>query len=327
MRRIRLGRTNTEVSAISVGTWGHGGAKTVRGRPVGWSGHDDQQASAALRRAHELGLNHWDTADVYGDGQAESLIGALWEEIPRDEIFLASKVGWDPGPYPHFYDPRQIRERLERSLTLLRTDRIDLYYFHHCDFGPEDRYLEEAVEVLHRFRDEGKIRFVGLSDWQASKITHCAPVVDPDVVQPYRNVVDDAYRASGLQEWVEGHDTGVAFFSPLKHGLLLGGYTQPPDFEKGDHRLAIPDFRDLEALAHYRHCRSELEKRFPDHPQPVLHSLIGALLSDTPAGCALVGMRRPEHAEAAACAGESLSADDARWVRELYRRPLSTVAD
>ncbi|MGB5816049.1 MAG: aldo/keto reductase [Thermoanaerobaculia bacterium] len=318
MRRIRLGRTDTEVSAISVGTWGHGGAKTVRGHPVGWSGHDDRQAAGALRRAHGLGLNHWDTADVYGDGQAESLISTLWDEIPRDEVFLATKVGWDPGPHRHFYDPQQIRRQLVRSLSLLRTDRIDLYYFHHCNFGPEDRYLDDAIELFHRFRDEGKIRFIGLSDWKASKIVRYAPRVDPDVVQPYRNVVDDTYRSSGLEDWVKSHDTGVAFFSPLKHGLLMGKYDQPPDFGEGDHRSSIKAFKNPEALARYRRCREELESRFAREPEPVLHALVGALLSDTPTGCALVGLRRPEHAVAAAAAGELLSSEDARWVRELY---------
>lgn len=320
MRRIRLGRTDTEVSSISVGTWGHGGARSVGGRPVGWSGHDDRQATAALRRAYELGLNHWDTADVYGDGQAESLIGALWGDIPRDDIFLASKVGWDPGPCRHFYDPQQIRRQLARSLSLLRTDRIDLYYFHHCNFGPGDRYLDEAVELFHRFQTEGKIRFIGLSDWKGSKVTRYAPRIDPDVVQPYRNVVDDTYRSSGLQKWVEAHDTGVAFFSPLKHGLLTGQHERPPDFGEGDHRSGIPDFQNPEALAHYRHCRAELESRFAAQPEPVLHALVGALLSDTPTGCALVGLRRPEHAVAAAAAGEPLSSEDARWVRDLYRK-------
>jgi aryl-alcohol dehydrogenase-like predicted oxidoreductase len=292
----------------------------VGGRPVGWSGHDDRQATAALRRAYELGLNHWDTADVYGDGQAESLIGALWGDIPRDDIFLASKVGWDPGPCRHFYDPQQIRRQLARSLSLLRTDRIDLYYFHHCNFGPGDRYLDEAVELFHRFQTEGKIRFIGLSDWKGSKVTRYAPRIDPDVVQPYRNVVDDTFRSSGLQKWVEAHDTGVAFFSPLKHGLLTGQHERPPDFGEGDHRSGIPDFQNPEALAHYRHCRAELESRFGAQPEPVLHALVGALLSDTPTGCALVGLRRPEHAVAAAAAGEPLSGEDARWVRDLYRK-------
>jgi aryl-alcohol dehydrogenase-like predicted oxidoreductase len=76
---------------------------------------------------------------------------------------------------------------------------------------------------MHRLRDEGKVRFVGLSDWDGSKIMQYVERVDPDAVQPYRNLVDDDYESSGLKAYVDAHDLGVAFFSPLKHGLLLRG--------------------------------------------------------------------------------------------------------
>ncbi len=193
-------------------------------------------------------------------------------------------------------DPRGVAGDL-RPLPIGETDEADLA------FGLE------PVEELD-----------GLSDWKASKVTRYAPRIDPDVVQPYRNVVDDTYRSSGLQKWVEAHDTGVAFFSPLKHGLLTGQHERPPDFGEGDHRSGIPEFQNPEALAHFRHCRAELQNRFAAQPEPVLHALVGALLSDTPTGCALVGLRRPEHAVAAAAVGEPLSGEDARWVRDLYRK-------
>jgi aryl-alcohol dehydrogenase-like predicted oxidoreductase len=127
MKSVRFGRTGSQVSSVSFGTWSHGGPKTVGGHAVGWSGHDEQQAVAALELAAERGIVHWDTADVYGDGNAERLIGRLWDRIPRERVFLASKIGWDPGPYGHAYHPRQVRERLERSLELLGTDSVDLY--------------------------------------------------------------------------------------------------------------------------------------------------------------------------------------------------------
>ena len=320
MRRVRLGRTGVEVSAIACGTWAHGGPKRVGKVEVGWSGHDDRRAVEALVAAWESGITHWDTADVYGDGQAERLIGGLWDRLPRDEIFLASKVGWDPGPYEHFYHPRLIEQRIERSLRNLATDRIDLFYLHHCDFGPGDRFLDGAVEVLRRARDGGRIRFIGLSDWSSEKVARYAPRVEPEVVQPYRNVVDDRYAASGLAAWVERSDAGVAFFSPLRHGLLLGKYDAPTRFADGDHRNRIAEFGDAAALARLRDCRAQVERRFADRPDAVLHALTGVLLSDTPTGCVLLGMRRRDHARAAAGLGEPLSADDAAWVRQLYRQ-------
>ncbi len=320
MRRVRLGTTGVEVSAVALGTWSYGGEKRVDGRAVGWSGHDDERALGALERAFEVGIDHWDTADVYGEGEAERLIGRVWERVPRERVFLATKVGWNPGPYGHAYDPRQIRERLERSLTLLATERVDLHYFHRCEFGPGDRYLEPAVETFRALRDEGKLRFIGLSDWDPDLVERYAPAVEPDVVQPYRNVLDDGYRTSGLARWVAERGAGAAFFSPLKHGLLLGKYREAPEFGPGDMRSGIPEFGDPRALAHFRRCREAVERRFAGHPQPLLHALVGALLADSPTACALLGLRDRAQVDAAAAIGEPLSAEDAAWVRELYRQ-------
>ncbi len=321
MRMTRFGRTGRELPSISVGTWSHGGPKVVGKREVGWSGHDDAQALAALGAAAEHGIVHWDTADVYGDGHAEELIGSLWDQVDRDRIFLATKIGWDPGPHGHHYHPTQIRERLERSLRLLRTDHVDLYYFHQCEFGRDDQYLEDAVALFRELRDQGKIRHIGLSDWDLHKLTRYAGTVEPDVVQPYRNVLDDDYEPSGLKAWVEKNDAGVAWFSPLKHGLLLGKYEAPATFEDGDMRNGIPGFRDQALLDHLRRCRDQVTERFGDRTsQPVLMALLGALLADCPTACVLLGLRNPEQVAAAAELGNLLTADEGRWVRELYRR-------
>jgi aryl-alcohol dehydrogenase-like predicted oxidoreductase len=317
-RKIRLGHIGAEVPAIGFGTWGHGGPWQEGETPVGWSGQDDAQHIEALLVAHAAGLIHWDTADVYGRGHSERLIGALWERVPRESVFLATKVGWVEGRYGHAYHPRQIRAQLEASLRQLATDWIDLYYFHRCEFGPGDVYLDGALAELHRAREEGKIRFIGLSDWQTPRVARHAVRIQPDVVQVYRNVLEDDYAASGLKAWVENNDAGVAFFSPLMHGLLLGRYDAPPALGEGDHRLRVPAFRDLGLLAHLRRCRCEVEARFPEHPEPVLHALTGALLADSPTACVLLGLRRAGHAEAAARVGDALSPADAEWVRRLY---------
>lgn len=319
METVRLGRTGVQVPRVALGTWGHGGPKLVGNHPVGWSGYDRQAARDALLLAFERGLTHWDTADVYGDGQAERSIGALWPRVPRDQVFLASKVGWEAGGYSHFYHPIQVRKQLELSLTNLQTDYIDLYYLHHCDFGSADEYLDDTIGLLRSFREEGKIRFIGLSDWKSEKVARFAPAVDPDVVQPYRNVVDDSWEGSGLKDWVESNDVGVAFFSPLKHGLLMGRYQEPPSLGVGDHRNRIPGFKDPDQLAHFRECRAAVERRFPSLPHPVLSCLVGVLLTDAPTGCVLVGLRQPHQVEAAALVGAPLSSEDAAWVRKLYR--------
>jgi myo-inositol catabolism protein IolS len=321
MRTLRFGRTNIQVPSISLGTWGHGGPNTVDGGvPVGWSGHDDRQAKAALFEAHRQGITHWDTADAYGAGHAEELIGeAFAEGVPRAAIFLASKFGYRKREGSHWYEPSYMREQCEASLRNLQTDVIDLYYFHHCDFGTNDEYFDDALTTMRKFRDEGKIRFIGLSDWDGRKIRKFIDRVDPDVVQPYRNVIDDDYESSGLKAYVDAHDLGVAFFSPLKHGLLLGKYDEPQTFPEGDFRSGIPEFRDPEFLVRMRYARDEMTRRFADQREPVIHALTGALLADNPTATVLLGQRNPKQVDAAAAVGNALSDADAAWVRRVYR--------
>lgn len=325
MRLVRFGRTNVFVPAVSLGTWGHGGPRvTESGASVGWKNHDDDEAKKALVEAYRGGITHWDTADVYGDGHAEALIGEVFATtyVKREQIFLATKFGWDMGPAGHWYDPKHMRARAERSLRNLRTDVIDLYYFHHCDFGPNDEYFDGALETMQRLRDEGKIRFIGLSDWDASRIMKFIARVDPDVVQPYRNVVDDDYESSGLKSWVDEHDLGVAFFSPLKHGLLLGKYDQPIDYGEGDFRSTVGDFKNPEAIARYKRAAAAMKERFAEQSQPVLHAVVGALLTENPTSCVLLGQRTPKQVDAAACVGMQLSEEEVEWVRKMYRGDL-----
>ncbi len=319
MRTIRFGRTEAQVPVVSLGTWAYGGEnRTAAGAGVGWSGHDDEAARAALKTAFEQGITHWDTADVYGDGRSEALIGRLWSEVPRDRVFLASKVGWDAGGHGRYYHPALVRERLERSLRLLQTDVIDLYYLHHCDFGPDDAWLDDALEVIHRARDAGKVRFVGLSDWDCDRVAALAPRVDPDAVQVLRNVTHDKYVCSGLSAWVQAHDAGAAFFSPIRHGLLLGKYTAPTTFGEGDFRDRDAAFSDAATLERLVANRRRVETELVQLRQPLLTALLGVLLADAPTGCVLLGQRNPRQVLAAAAADQPLTDDQVAWVRALY---------
>jgi len=320
MQMIRFGRTNARVPNISLGTWGHGGPNISEGASVGWSGNDDRASKDALIAAYHKGITHWDTADAYGNGHAEQLIGEVFAaDVPRNEIFLATKFGWVKGPSGHFYDPKFMRSQCERSLRLMRTDSVDLYYFHHCDFGPNDRYFDDALATMRKLRDEGKARFIGLSDWDASKIMRFIARVDPEVVQPYRNLIDDQYESSGLKKWVDSHDLGVAFFSPLKHGLLLGKYDAPQQFPEGDFRSGIPEFRDAAFIARMKRAGDDVTRRFAKDREPVLTAVTGALLTGNPTATVLLGQRNPKQVEAAAAAGRALTSAEAEWVRRLYR--------
>ena len=321
MRKIVLGKTEQKVSVISLGTWSYGGANKQGNIPVGWEGQKDIDSVKALKHSYKIGINHWDTADVYGNGRSEQIIGSLWGEISRNEVFLATKVGWDKGSYKYFYHPTHMREQMEKSLINLQTDCIDLLYLHHCNFGKNGEYFDNAIEVIRRFQEEGKIKFIGLSDWDLYKIMKYIDGVNPDVVQPYRNVMDDSYLSSGLKSWIEKNNAGVCFFSPIKHGLLTGKYKEPVQFGDGDFRSGVYGFNEKSIIDKMQKNKILLEEKFSDHPHPVMRGIIDSLLFDSPSGCVLLGQRNAEQVDTASTLGEVLPKEDVDWIKSLYKCP------
>ena len=319
MRKIILGRTNTTVSAISLGTWAFGGENKIGKKSVGWANQSDRDSRFVLIKAWEKNINHWDTADVYGEGHSERIIGSMWEDIPRNSIFLATKVGWDMGPFSHWYHPKHMKKKIEESLTNLKTDYIDLLYLHHCNFGKQDEYFDDAVEVLKSFQSQGKIRFTGLSDWSNERIVKYLDACNPDVIQPYRNIMDNTYEESGLKNIVNKNNLGVCFFSPLKHGLLTGKYKTTAVFKDGDHRSGIKDFQNKNKIKKIMLNCEKLEKKFHHHKNPIMHGIVNALFFDSPTGCVLLGQRNIKQVETASSLGEILSEEDTSWVKSLYK--------
>ena len=319
MRKITLGRTDTTVSAISLGTWAFGGENKIGKKSVGWANQSDRDSRSVLIKAWEKNINHWDTADVYGEGHSERIIGSMWEDIPRNSIFLATKVGWDMGPFSHWYHPKHMKKKIEESLTNLKTDYIDLLYLHHCNFGKQDEYFDDAVEVLKSFQSQGKIRFTGLSDWSNERIVKYLDACNPDVIQPYRNIMDNTYEESGLKNIVNKNNLGVCFFSPLKHGLLTGKYKTTAVFKDGDHRSGIKDFQNKNKIKKIMLNCEKLEKKFLHHENPIMHGIVNALFFDSPTGCVLLGQRNIKQVETASSLGEILSEEDTSWVKSLYK--------
>jgi len=270
-------------------------------------------------KAYDLGINHWDTADVYGDGRSELIIGKMWKEVSRNEIFLATKIGWDMGSYDHWYHPAKMIENMERSLNNLNTECVDLMYLHHCNFGKNEEFFDDALDVLTKFLESGKTKFIGLSDWSDKNIMQYIDRVSPDVVQPYRNVMDDSYEISGLKNYIDSNNVGVCFFSPIKHGLLTGKYKMPPKFKDGDYRKNVEAFNNQEIIDLLLMNKEKLSDRFSNHSQPVMHGLISPILEDAPTGCVLLGQRNEEQVVKASQLGGFISKEDAEWVKKLYK--------
>lgn len=132
-----LGTSSLRVSEISLGCWTMGGLNWVDGRANGWANVDEDEITRAVKAAVDAGVNHFDNADVYGNGRAERMLARVLRKLglQSDQFIIATKVGHFPGTAAHAYEPAHIRHQCEQSLINLQRDHIDLYYFHHGSFG------------------------------------------------------------------------------------------------------------------------------------------------------------------------------------------------
>jgi len=150
------------VHPVGIGCWAIGGPDTNLGLPMGWSTVGQAASLAGLEAAYELGANLFDTADVYGHGRSERLLGHLVARVRRDSLVISSKVGYFAGTAAHPYLPGAMRRQLETTLENLRTDYLDIYFLHNSSFGEDDRYLDGAIEQMRAFQQQGLIKAVGM---------------------------------------------------------------------------------------------------------------------------------------------------------------------
>ena len=192
MKYRKLGDSDVEVSEISLGCWTLGGLNWVNGEPNGWADVNEDEVKEAINYAIDNGVNHFDNADVYGNGRAERMLARILGSRTND-LIIATKIGWFPGTAKHAFEPQHIRHQCEQSLINLNRDYIDLYYFHHGNFGENDEYLDDAVETMYKLRDEGKIRLIGQSAYSHSDFEKLIPKVKPDAIQSFCSAIDDRF--------------------------------------------------------------------------------------------------------------------------------------
>src|SRR5580693_8010198 len=146
MKYRPLGSTDVKVSTISFGCWTMGGLNWVNGSPNGWANVDEDEVTAGIKAGIDAGVNHFDNADVYGNGKAELMLARVLNRLglKSTDFVIATKVGHFPGTAENAYHPAHIRHQCEQSLINLKRDTIDVYYLHHGDFGPNAEYLQGA---------------------------------------------------------------------------------------------------------------------------------------------------------------------------------------
>lgn len=293
---VRLGMTDLEVSPIAFGTWQLGGE---------WGQFDEEEGIAAIRHARELGVNLFDTAQGYGFGASERLLAtALRDDLEnrRDEVVIATKGGLrmtDDG-LVRDASPGWLRGGVEDSLRALEVDHVDIYQVHWPD---PDVPFAETAGALGELVDEGKIRHIGVSNYDEYQIGEFARTRPVETVQPPYHLFRRDIEAE-LLPYAREHDIGVLIYGPLAHGLLTGQLDEETEFATDDWRSGASFFK---GDAYRRNVRVVRElQRFASEE---LGTSIGRLaiawtLANPAVQVAIVGARSRNHIEDSLAAAE-----------------------
>ena len=310
------------VPALGVGTWAIGGTWDFDGRPAGWGAADDAESTAALRAAYEGGVRLFDTADAYGAGHAERVLGAAVAPF-RDEVVITTKVGllFDEATRSGAgsdVSAAHIRTACEDSLRRLGTDHIDVYQIHPGDAGPP----EEAVAAFEELLAAGKIRAYGTSATDPDHIAAVAAGGHAVSVQQELNVFGaDEPALAACEEF----DLAVLARSPLAMGLLSGKYTAPAQLDAGDVRRNTPYWTwfDDDAMAGWLARVDAVRDVLTSDGRTLVQGALAYVWGRSARAIALPGVRTAAQARDLAGALEhgALSADQVAQVDALAGAP------
>ncbi len=322
MNYRELGTSGVKVSEISFGCWTMGGLNWVNGNPNGWANVDEDEVTRAIKIGLDAGVNHFDNADVYGNGRAEQMLYRVLKKlgIKSEDVVIATKIGHFPGTAAHAYEPAHIRHQCEQSLLNLGRDYIDVYYFHHGSFGENDVYLEDAAATMDKLVEEGKVRVKGQSAYSADDFERLVPIVRPQVLQSWANALDDGFVRPGsrVSQLMEKYNLTFVAFSPLAQARLLDKYdpSKPPEFEPGDNRKDSQAF-SAEAIAELKPKLQKLKERFGSSTEDLAALALNYILAQPRVACVIPGFRNERQAQCnVGAANRTLSDSDIQFIRE-----------
>jgi aryl-alcohol dehydrogenase-like predicted oxidoreductase len=282
-----------------------------------WGPVDDADSLAAIQRAVDLGVTFFDTADVYGRGRSEQLVGQALRGR-RDQVVIATKVGlWESGgDRPNFYtDPKMILAQCDESLRRLGTDVIDVYQCHLW----WDENTEAFLEAFEQLKEQGKIRAYGVSTNEIDHLRRFDQHGTCGVIQVDYSILNRSAEEEVLPYCGE-HNLGVILKGPLKMGLLTGKFATETSFPEGDVRKEWPQ------EAWYREALDTVERLRPlANDRRTLGQVALAFAIHHPAvSVAIPGAKTPEQIEANAGAADiRLNEEDLRTIDEVEPPPLT----
>ncbi len=314
MEYRRLGKTGLKVSEISLGSW------------LTYGGYvEEQNATSSIDKAYDLGVNFFDTANVYMRGEAEIVVGKALKKYVRDSYVLATKVFWPmgDGPNDRGLSRKHVIEQCHASLKRLNTDYVDLYYCHR--FDPETP-LDETLRALDDLVRQGKVLYIGVSEWTAEQITEAVHLADKKLLD---RIVVNQPQYSMLQRYIETevlpvsekHGIGQVVWSPLAQGVLTGKYKKGEQAPEGS-RAAQKNLNGISRfLTDENLDRVELLKEVAaDNELSVANLALAWILRQSNVSSALVGASRPEQIEEnVKASGVKLSEETLARIEDILR--------
>jgi aryl-alcohol dehydrogenase-like predicted oxidoreductase len=293
-----LGSSGLQITTVGFGAWAIGGG----GWAFSWGPQDDEVSVATMRHSLELGINWIDTAAVYGLGHSEEVVGKLLRELPASErplIFTKCGLTWDINnpmqQAKRILKQETIRGECEASLRRLGIERIDLYQFHWPDESGTP--IEDSWGVMVKLIEEGKIRAVGVSNFNVGLLEKCEAIRHVDSLQPPFSMINRA-AASELLPWCSSRNTGVICYSPMQSGILTDAFTDDrvARMAGDDWRRRSPEFQEPK-LSRNLSLRDALQPIATRHGVSVSAVAVAWTLAWPGLTGAIVGARTPEQVD------------------------------
>ena len=300
MKTRQLGQSNLKISRIGIGAWAIGGGQWE----FAWGPQDDEKSIAAIRAGLDLGINWIDTAAVYGLGHSETVVGRAVRDLQaRPYIFTKCSLVWDKsGKISHNLQAASIRRECEASLKRLGIDAIDLYQIHWPAWkGAAESVspgsIEEAVGALAKLKDEGKIRHIGVSNFDVQQMRRAQNIAPVTSLQPPYSLVARDVEAEILPYALSQH-IGVIVYSPMGSGLLTGAMTREriAAMPEDDWRKSNPNFQG-QLLSRNLQLVERLRSVGERHAASPAEIAIAWTLNNAAVTAAIVGIRSAQQAK------------------------------
>jgi aryl-alcohol dehydrogenase-like predicted oxidoreductase len=305
LQSVRFGRTGMEITRIGFGSWAIGGG----GWRAAWGPQDDDEAVGAIRRAVELGMNWIDTAAVYGLGHSEELVArALKGVSERPYVFTKCSQVWDEsGNISNNLKKDSVKRECEESLSRLQVEAIDLYQIH---WPRPDEDIEEGWEAMAELKEEGKVRHIGVSNFDVEQMERIREIAPVETLQPPYNMLKRGIEDEILP-YCQENDIGVIAYSPMRSGLLTGKMSpeRVANLPADDWRRNSSDFQEPR-LSRNLELVSLLEEIGVEHGRSPGEVAIAWTLRHQAVTAAIVGGRRPDQVDGIIGAAELRLSED-----------------